>query len=156
MVILKLNIIYIFKYKLYYIGYPSYSRVSFLYRNLETARLFVNLVWFTVTHASGLNYMCVWLIDNVLLITVQITPASLPKGLHALNLSKNKISVIEGLRELTCLRVLDLSYNRISRIGQGKDCSHYTELYSCLFGSCLNFKLTHQVYQTVHWSKNYT
>ncbi|CAN6843965.1 unnamed protein product [Brassica oleracea var. botrytis] len=81
---------------------------------------------------------------------VQITPASLPKGLHALNLSKNKISVIEGLRELTCLRVLDLSYNRISRIGQGKDCSHYTELYSCLFGSCLNFKLTHQVYQTVH------
>ncbi|KAF3524141.1 hypothetical protein F2Q69_00051828 [Brassica cretica] len=71
-------------------------------------------------------------------------------GLHALNLSKNKISVIEGLRELTCLRVLDLSYNRISRIGQGKDCSHYTELYSCLFGSCLNFKLTHQVYQTVH------
>ncbi|CAH2067801.1 unnamed protein product, partial [Thlaspi arvense] len=49
---------------------------------------------------------------------VQITPASLPKGLHALNLSKNKISVIEGLRDLTRLRVLDLSYNRISRIGQ--------------------------------------
>ena len=70
------------------------------------------------------------LIDNVLLITVQITPASFPKGLHALNLSKNKISVIEGLRELTRLRVLDLSYNRISRIGQGKDCSYITQNYS--------------------------
>lgn len=50
---------------------------------------------------------------------VQITPGSLPKGLHALNLSRNKIHTIEGLRELTRLRVLDLSYNRISRIGQG-------------------------------------
>ncbi|KAF8103533.1 hypothetical protein N665_0188s0464 [Sinapis alba] len=61
---------------------------------------------------------------------VQITPASLPKGLHALNLSKNKISVIEGLRELTRLRVLDLSYNRISRIGQGlSNCTLIKELY---------------------------
>lgn len=61
---------------------------------------------------------------------VQITPASLPKGLHALNLSKNKISVIEGLRELTRLRVLDLSYNRISRIGQGlSNCTLVKELY---------------------------
>ncbi|KAL0702122.1 hypothetical protein Bca4012_058244 [Brassica carinata] len=61
---------------------------------------------------------------------VQITPASLPKGLHALNLSKNRISVIEGLRELTRLRVLDLSYNRISRIGQGlSNCTLIKELY---------------------------
>lgn len=37
-----------------------------------------------------------------------------------LNLSKNNISTIEGLRELTRLRVLDLSYNRIFRIGHGK------------------------------------
>ncbi|KAI3685996.1 hypothetical protein L1987_79665 [Smallanthus sonchifolius] len=50
---------------------------------------------------------------------VNITPGSLPKGLHVLNLSRNKITAIEGLRELTRIRVLDLSYNRISRIGQG-------------------------------------
>ncbi|CAH8309699.1 unnamed protein product [Eruca vesicaria subsp. sativa] len=51
-------------------------------------------------------------------------------GLHALNLSKNKISAIEGLRELTRLRVLDLSYNRISRIGQGlSNCTLIKELY---------------------------
>lgn len=36
-----------------------------------------------------------------------------------LNLSKNNISTIEGLRELTRLRILDLSYNRIVRIGHG-------------------------------------
>ncbi|KAI5434498.1 hypothetical protein KIW84_021360 [Lathyrus oleraceus] len=47
-----------------------------------------------------------------------ITPGLLPKSLHTLNLSRNKISTIEGLRELTRMRVLDLSYNRISRIGQ--------------------------------------
>lgn len=50
---------------------------------------------------------------------VHITSGSLPKGLHTLNLSRNKISTIEGFRELTRLRILDLSYNRISRIGQG-------------------------------------
>ena len=50
---------------------------------------------------------------------VQITPGSLPKGLHVLDLSKNKIASIEGLRELTRLRVLYLNYNRISRIGHG-------------------------------------
>lgn len=44
----------------------------------------------------------------------------LPRGLHFLNLSKNNISTIEGLRELTRLRVLDLSYNRILRIGHGR------------------------------------
>ena len=41
---------------------------------------------------------------------VHITPGFLPKSLHTLNLSRNKISTIEGLRELTRLRVLDLSF----------------------------------------------
>lgn len=52
-------------------------------------------------------------------LLVQINPGSLPKGLHTLDLSRNKITTIEGLRELTRLRVLNLSYNRISRIGHG-------------------------------------
>lgn len=61
---------------------------------------------------------------------VHITPGSLPKGLHILDISRNKISVIEGLRELTRLRILDLSYNRISRIGQGlSNCTLIKELY---------------------------
>ncbi|KAI3465147.1 hypothetical protein Pfo_021810 [Paulownia fortunei] len=61
---------------------------------------------------------------------VHITPGSLPKGLHILNLSRNKINTIEGLRELTRLRVVDLSYNRISRIGQGlSNCTLIKELY---------------------------
>lgn len=60
----------------------------------------------------------------------RITPGSLPRGLHSLNLSKNNISVIEGLRELTRLRVLDLSCNRIFRIGHGlASCSSLKELY---------------------------
>lgn len=50
---------------------------------------------------------------------VRITAGALPRGLHMLNLSKNSISTIEGLRELTRLRILDLSYNRILRIGHG-------------------------------------
>ncbi|RZC06772.1 uncharacterized protein LOC114415314 [Glycine soja] len=63
-------------------------------------------------------------------LIVHITPGFLPKGLHTLNLSRNKISTIEGLRELTRLRVLDLSYNRISRIGQGlSNCTLIKELY---------------------------
>lgn len=53
--------------------------------------------------------------------TVRITAGALPKGLHMLSLSKNNISIIEGLRELTRLRLLDISYNRISRIGHGMD-----------------------------------
>ncbi|ESW08252.1 hypothetical protein PHAVU_009G031700 [Phaseolus vulgaris] len=63
-------------------------------------------------------------------LIVHITPGFLPKGIHTLNLSRNKISTIEGLRELTRLRVLDLSYNRISRIGQGlSNCTLVKELY---------------------------
>jgi hypothetical protein len=61
---------------------------------------------------------------------VRITAGALPRGLHMLNLSKNNISTIEGLRELTRLRVLDLSYNRIFRIGHGlASCSSLKELY---------------------------
>ncbi|KAL5653355.1 hypothetical protein ACJX0J_038813, partial [Zea mays] len=61
---------------------------------------------------------------------VQITAGSLPKGLHSLDLSRNSIAVIEGLRELTRLRVLNLSYNRISRIGHGlSSCTAIRELY---------------------------
>ncbi|KAI3978562.1 hypothetical protein MKX01_015737 [Papaver californicum] len=61
---------------------------------------------------------------------VRITPGSLPKGLHTLNLSRNRIVAIEGLRELTRLRVLDLSYNKISRIGHGlSNCTLIKELY---------------------------
>ncbi|XP_058096853.1 uncharacterized protein LOC131242300 isoform X2 [Magnolia sinica] len=61
---------------------------------------------------------------------VYITPGSLPKSLHTLNLSRNKIATIEGLRELTRLRVVDLSYNRISRIGHGlSNCTLIKELY---------------------------
>jgi Leucine-rich repeat (LRR) protein len=56
----------------------------------------------------------------LLLRAVHISPGSLPKGLHSLDLSRNKIANVEGLRELTKLRVLNLSYNRISRIGHGK------------------------------------
>ncbi|XP_022727301.1 uncharacterized protein LOC111283142 [Durio zibethinus] len=60
----------------------------------------------------------------------RITAGALPRGLHFLNLSKNNISTIEGLRELTRLRVLDLSYNRIFRIGHGlASFSSLKELY---------------------------
>lgn len=58
-----------------------------------------------------------------MLFPVRITAGALPRGLHVLNLSKNSISTIEGLRELTRLRVLDLSYNRIFRIGHGMACA---------------------------------
>ncbi|WOL09426.1 hypothetical protein Cni_G18179 [Canna indica] len=61
---------------------------------------------------------------------VHISPGSLPKSLHMLDLSRNKIATIEGLRELTRLRVLNLSYNRISRIGHGlSNCTLIKELY---------------------------
>ncbi|CAL0303930.1 unnamed protein product [Lupinus luteus] len=60
----------------------------------------------------------------------RITTGSLPRGLHVLNLSKNNISTIEGLRELTRLRAIDLSFNRIVRIGHGlASCSSLKELY---------------------------
>lgn len=93
----------------------------------------------TVAHISGMgikaipNISCFCSLRSVNLsnnFIVHITPGSLPKSLHTLDLSKNKISSIEGLRELTRLRVLDFSYNRISRIGRGlSSCSKLKELY---------------------------
>ncbi|CAK8537470.1 unnamed protein product [Lathyrus sativus] len=80
---------------------------------------------------------------------VSIIPGCLPKSVQTLNLSRNKISTIDGLKELTRLRVLDLSYNCISRIGQGlSNCTLIKELY--LAGNKINdieglhrlFKLT--------------
>nr|CAB3501767.1 unnamed protein product [Digitaria exilis] len=96
-------------------------------------------VFSSVAHISGMGFKAVPpiaafstlravnLSGNMI---VQITPGSLPKGLHSLDLSRNKIAVIEGLRELTRLRVLNLSYNRISRIGRGlSGCTSIRELY---------------------------
>ncbi|ONM07195.1 Outer arm dynein light chain 1 protein [Zea mays] len=61
---------------------------------------------------------------------VRVIAGALPKGLHMLILSKNNISIIERLRELTRLRLLDINYNRISRIGHGlASCSSLKELY---------------------------
>ncbi|XP_027348213.1 protein phosphatase 1 regulatory subunit SDS22-like [Abrus precatorius] len=61
---------------------------------------------------------------------VRIPAGALPPRLHSLNLSKNNIFIIEGLRKLTRLRVLDLSYNRIRRIGHGlASCYSLKELY---------------------------
>ncbi|CAL9132069.1 unnamed protein product [Musa textilis] len=63
-------------------------------------------------------------------IVLYISPGSLPKSLHMLGLSRNKITTIEGLRELTKLRVLNLSYTRISRISHGlSNCILIKELY---------------------------
>ncbi|KAE8056914.1 hypothetical protein FH972_013646 [Carpinus fangiana] len=93
----------------------------------------------TVAHISGIglkviptisSFPCLRSVNLSNNYIVQITPGSLPKGLHTLNLSRNKISTIDGLRELTRLRVLDLSYNRISRIGHGlSNCTLIKELY---------------------------
>ncbi|CAK9232456.1 unnamed protein product [Sphagnum jensenii] len=61
---------------------------------------------------------------------LRIMPGLLPRSLHSLDLSRNKIVVIEGLRELARLRVLNLSHNRISRIGHGlAGCSSLRELH---------------------------
>lgn len=93
----------------------------------------------TVAHISGMGLRALptislfWRLRSVNLSNnniAHLTPGSLPKGLHLLDLSRNKISTIEGLRELTRLRVLNLSYNRISRIGHGlSNCPLLKELY---------------------------
>ncbi|KAK2984860.1 hypothetical protein RJ640_006609 [Escallonia rubra] len=93
----------------------------------------------TVAHISGMGLKVIPAISRFSSLQsvnlsgnfiVHIGPGSLPKGLHSLSLSRNKISTIEGLRELTRLRVLDLSYNRISRVGQGlSNCTLIKELY---------------------------
>lgn len=93
----------------------------------------------TVAHISGIGLKAIPTISGFSSLRsvnlsnnfiVHISPGSLPKGLQTLNLSRNKVTTIEGLRELTRLRVLDLSYNRISRIGQGlSNCTLIKELY---------------------------
>ncbi|XWS23901.1 hypothetical protein CRYUN_Cryun28dG0055300 [Craigia yunnanensis] len=93
----------------------------------------------TVAHISGIGlkaipiisvYSCLRSVNLSNNFIAHITPGSLPKGLHTLNLSRNKINTIEGLRELTRLRVVDLSYNRIVRIGHGlSNCTLIKELY---------------------------
>ncbi|GAB2271267.1 hypothetical protein Dimus_006109 [Dionaea muscipula] len=93
----------------------------------------------TVAHISGMGLRVLptishfWRLRSVNLSNnniAHLTPDSLPKGLHILDLSRNKISTIEGLRELTRLRVLNLSYNRITRIGHGlSNCQLLKELY---------------------------
>ncbi|KAF7061907.1 hypothetical protein CFC21_068559 [Triticum aestivum] len=93
----------------------------------------------SVAHISGMGLKVVPMIapfSNLRAVNlsgnfiVHISPGSLPKGLHTLDLSRNKIANVEGLRELTKLRVLNLSYNRISRIGHGlSNCTAMRELY---------------------------
>ncbi|XWS25289.1 hypothetical protein CRYUN_Cryun27aG0056400 [Craigia yunnanensis] len=93
----------------------------------------------TVAHISGIGLKAIPIIAGFSSLRsvnfsnnfiAHITPGSLPKGLHTLNLSRNKINTIEGLRELTRLRVVELSYNRITRIGHGfSNCILIKELY---------------------------
>ncbi|GMI64876.1 hypothetical protein like AT1G78230 [Hibiscus trionum] len=113
--------------------------------NLSEEMLYANDVIQTldfssvVAHISGINLKAIPTISGFSSLRsvnlsnnfiVQVTPGSLPKGLHTLNLSKNKINNIEGLRELTRLRVVDLSYNRVARIGHGlSNCILIKELY---------------------------
>ncbi|XP_020593054.1 uncharacterized protein LOC110033421 isoform X2 [Phalaenopsis equestris] len=68
--------------------------------------------------------------SSVAHISVHITSGCLPKSLHTLDLSRNKISTIEGFRDLEKLRVVNLSYNRITKIGHGlSSCTVIRELY---------------------------
>ncbi|XWS14984.1 hypothetical protein CRYUN_Cryun35bG0055500 [Craigia yunnanensis] len=93
----------------------------------------------TVAHISGIGLKAIPVISGYSSLRsvnlsnnflAHITPGSLPKGLHTLNLSRNKINTIEGLKELTRLRVVDLRYNRIARIGHGlSNCTLIKELY---------------------------
>ncbi|CAL4921210.1 unnamed protein product [Urochloa decumbens] len=108
--------------------------------NLQASSIVHTLnVFSSVAHISGMGLKAVPAIAGFSTLRavnlsgnliVQIAPGSLPKGLHSLDLSRNKIAAIEGLRELTRLRVLNLSYNRISRIGHGlSGCTAIRELY---------------------------
>ncbi|KAH7277863.1 hypothetical protein KP509_38G012200 [Ceratopteris richardii] len=61
---------------------------------------------------------------------VHVPTRCLPRSLHILDLSRNKIAQIEGFRELTRLRVLNPSSNCISRIDHGlANCTLIKELY---------------------------
>lgn len=58
--------------------------------------------------------------------------------------------MIEGLRELTHLRVLNLSYNRISRIGQGIASSNVvTEGLNIMHRLILTYFLQNQLVEYV-------
>ncbi|KAF7045793.1 hypothetical protein CFC21_054869 [Triticum aestivum] len=93
----------------------------------------------SVAHISGMGLKAVPMISAFSSLRAvnlsgnfiaHISAGSLPKGLHSLDLSRNSIASIEGLRELTRLRVLSLSYNRIARIGHGlSSCTALRELY---------------------------
>ncbi|XP_047073969.1 uncharacterized protein LOC124683515 [Lolium rigidum] len=93
----------------------------------------------TVAHVSGMGLKVVPVISAFSSLRAvnlsgnliaHIAAGSLPRGLHTLDLSRNNIGSIEGLRELTRLRVLSLSYNRIARIGHGlSSCTAIRELY---------------------------
>ncbi|KAM3231100.1 hypothetical protein ACQJBY_061329 [Aegilops geniculata] len=93
----------------------------------------------SVAHISGMGLKAVPMISAFSSLRAvnlsgnfiaHISAGSLPKGLHSLDLSRNSIATIEGLRELTRLRVLSLSYNRIARIGHGlSSCTALRELY---------------------------
>ncbi|KAE8716359.1 Outer arm dynein light chain 1 protein [Hibiscus syriacus] len=93
----------------------------------------------TVAHISGICLKAIPIITGFTRLRSvnlsnnsigHITPGSLPKSLHSLNLSRNKINSIEGLRDLRRLRVLDLSYNCIARFGHGlSNCTLIKELY---------------------------
>ncbi|XVE92853.1 hypothetical protein REPUB_Repub01dG0138900 [Reevesia pubescens] len=108
---------------------------------MEAAKRYISSLSATVTTAHLVNhglvvipFLSAFVSLKVLNLSgnaiARITAGALPRGLHMLNLSKNNISTIEGLRELTQLRVLDLSYNWIFRIGHGlASCSSLKELY---------------------------
>lgn len=108
---------------------------------MEIANNYISSLVSTSSSAQlvNLGLVCIPLLSKFLNLRVlslsgnfigRITPGSLPKGLHMLNLSKNNIVSIEGLRDLTRLRILDLSCNRIIRIGHGlSSCSSLKELY---------------------------
>ena len=72
-------------------------------------------------------------------LAVRILGGALPRGLHILNLSRNNISTIEGLHELTRLRVLDLSYNQIFRIGHGMSYALYLMVVAFPFSPVFAF-----------------
>jgi hypothetical protein len=78
-------------------------------------------------------------------LAVRISAGALPRGLHMLNLSRNNISTVEGLHELTRLRVLDLSYNQIFRIGHGMLYAGFL-FDGCIFPIRSLFRITVEIF----------
>ncbi|KAK7404945.1 hypothetical protein VNO78_06015 [Psophocarpus tetragonolobus] len=119
---------------------------SSLMNGIEAAKSNVSSLSVSATEAQlpnhGLhmfpNFSTSKILKNLTMVKsayVRIPPGMFPPQLLLLNLSKNNISVIEGLCQLTRLRVLNLSYNRIRRIGHAlievfiACCSSLEELY---------------------------